>query len=93
MCEVSKFRKRRHESRYIRRGVEKRWVLFDEEVLHFPGSVFGRVVTCWSALVLDLWLVGEFLFCAGFGADDGWEEGGGGVGHVEGEGLDVPAYS
>lgn len=62
MCEVGEFREGGDESWYIRRGVEEGWVLFDEEVLHFPGSVFGGVVTCWTRLVLNLWLVGKLLF-------------------------------
>lgn len=73
--------------------VEERGVLFDEEVLHFPGSVLGCLVFCWSVLrILDLWFVVELLFLTSHWVYDWWQESVWAVGHVEGECLDMVTY-
>jgi hypothetical protein len=76
VCEVGEFREGGDEGRYIGRGVEQWWVLFNKKVLHLPRSILGCLVLCWAILrVLDLGLIVEFLLFASHGVDDWRQEG------------------
>lgn len=67
--------------------------MFDEEVLHFPAAVLGRLVLGWSVLwVLYLGFVDELSFCASFWVNNGWQERVRSVWHMKGERLDMASY-
>jgi hypothetical protein len=71
--EVDEFGKGGAESRDICGGVKEWRILLDEEVLHFPGSVLGGFVFCWTVLGgLYLGLVVELLLFSGYGVNDWW---------------------
>ena len=94
MCEVDHFREGGAKGWHVCCGVEEWWVLFDEQVLHFPAAILGRLVLGWSMLWgFYLRHVDELFLCASQRVDDGWQACFWAVGHVKGKGLDVSAYS
>jgi hypothetical protein len=93
VCEVNEFREGGDKGRYICRGVEEWWVLFDKKVLHLPRAILGCLILGWPVLrVLDLRLIVELLFFASHWVDDWWKEGLRAVWHMERERLYVAAY-
>jgi hypothetical protein len=94
MCEVDEFREGGDKGGDICSRVEERWVLFNEQVLHFPGSILGCLIFCWSVLrILDLWFVVELFFFASHWVHNRWQESLWAVRHVEGKCLDMATYS
>ena len=70
VCEVDELREGGDKRRDIRRSVEERWVLLDEEILHLPASILGCLVFRRAILrVLNLRLVDKLLLFTGLWID------------------------
>lgn len=93
MGKVDELRECGNKRRDVCRRMEQRWILFYKKILHFPATVFRRLVFCWAILrVLDLGLIFEVQLGSILWVDDWRQEGFGSVRHVEGKGLDVASY-